>query len=125
MNKRELINICLELENVYEDYPFELLTDAPDDWALIRHKGNKKSFASVTIHRGRLMINLKCNPFEAGMLRQEFKDITAGYHMNKDHWNSVYPDGDVPTEMLRGLIKNSYELTKPKSKKSMKSGGAI
>ncbi len=32
--------------------------------------------------------------------------------MNKLHWVGVKPDGDVPEELLRSLIKNSYELTK-------------
>ena len=122
MTKRELIDLCLEFNGAYEDYPFELLTDTPDAWALLRHKGNRKSFASITVHQGRLMINLKSNPFEADILRQTFKDITPGYHMNKDHWNSVYPDGDVPPELLRALIEKSYELTKPKLKRKL--GGA-
>jgi len=30
MTKRELINICLEFPDMYEDYPFELLTDTPE-----------------------------------------------------------------------------------------------
>lgn len=114
MTKRDLIKICLELTDVYEDYPFDLAPDDPKAWAAIRHKGNKKSIAFISVHNGRLMINLKCNPFEADMLRQTFKDITPGFHMNKEHWNTVYPDGDVPLEMLKTMIEKSYEITKPK-----------
>jgi len=119
MTKRELINICLEFPDVYEDYPFDLLTETPDAWTVMRHKVNKKGFAHIYSAGGQPIINLKCNPFEADMLRQAFESITAAYHMNKEHWNGVNPNGDVPLEMLRGLIKNSYELTKPKSKKSI------
>ena len=110
MTKRELIDLCLQLPDCYEDYPFG------DAWAIMRHKGNKKSFASISIHHGQLMINLKCNPFDAGLLRREFKDIIPGYHMNKDHWNSVFQGGDVPPDMLKLLIEQSYNLTKPKRK---------
>ena len=34
--------------------------------------------------------------------------------MNKTHWNSVYPDEDVPLCELQGMIRMSYELTIPK-----------
>ena len=117
MTKRELIDLCLELPDVAEAYPFDLITAAPDSWAAIQHRGNKKTIAFVSVHKGRLIINLKCEPALAVFLREQYKDLTAGYHMNKEHWNTIYPDGDVPVEALCGMIKHSYELTKPKQKK--------
>ncbi len=33
-------------------------------------------------------INLKCDPVRALILRQDFPEITPGYHMNKQHWNT-------------------------------------
>ena len=113
MTRRELIELCLTLGNAYEDYPFDLLTDTPGAWTVVRHKDGKKGFAHI-FERSGLCINLKCNPFEADMLRQAFADITPAYHMNKQHWNTVKPDGDVPPEILHGLIENSYNLTKKK-----------
>jgi len=117
MTKRELINICLELEGAYEDYPFDLLTDTPDAWTVMRHKGNRKGFAHIYERGGRPIINLKLPLYEGDLLRQAFEDIKPAYHMNKDHWSGVNPNGDVPPEMLQGLIKNSYELTKPKTRR--------
>ena len=117
MTKHELINLCLELPDTYEDYPFDLITDAPGAWTVMRHKGNKKGFAHIYTDSGRSIINLKLNPFEGDMLRQTFEEIAPAYHMNKDHWNGVDPNGDVPLELLRGLIEKSYELTRPKPKR--------
>ena len=117
MTKRELINLCLEWPDAIEAYPFDLITDAPEAWAAMQHKANKKAFAFVSVRKGRLMINLKCNPVEADLFRQMFKDCTPGFHMNKEHWNTVYPDGDVPLEMLKMMIDKSYELIKPKQKR--------
>jgi predicted DNA-binding protein (MmcQ/YjbR family) len=37
--------------------------------------------------------------------------------MNKEHWNTVYMDGDVPEQELREMIEHSFDLTKPKVKK--------
>ena len=30
--------------------------------------------------------------------------------MNKEHWNSVYLDGDVPHAILKEMINMSYKL---------------
>jgi predicted DNA-binding protein (MmcQ/YjbR family) len=114
MNKRELINLCLTLPDVYEDYPFDLLTDSPDAWAVIRHKSNRKGFAHIYEQNGQPVVNLKLPPFEGDMLRQGFSGIRPAYHMNKEHWSGVNPNGDVPREMLRALIEKSYLLTQPK-----------
>jgi len=117
MNKRELINICLELPDTYEDYPFDLLTETPGAWMVMRHKGNKKGFAHIYTSDGQPVINLKCHPAEGDLLRQMFRDITPAYHMSKAHWSGVNPNGDVPPDLLRVLIEKSYELTKPKQKR--------
>jgi predicted DNA-binding protein (MmcQ/YjbR family) len=112
MTKRELIDICLDFPAVYEDYPFD------EDTTLIRHNGNKKMFALVDHLNGRLHITLKCDPFRADFLRQVYKNIIPGYHMNKVHWNTVYMDeGDISLDELHGMIQHSYDLTKPKIKK--------
>jgi len=108
MTKRDLIDYCLTYPAVYEDYPFDETT------ALVRHSGNKKMFALVDFLNGRLHITLKCNPIKADFLRQIFESVVPGYHMNKEHWNTVYIDGDVPESELNEMIQHSYDLTKPK-----------
>ena len=119
MTKRELINLCLEFDGTYEDYPFDLLTESPDSWTVMRHKGNKKGFAHIYSDGGQPIINLKLPPAEGDFLRQSFEDIKPAYHMSKEHWSGIKPNGDVPFEMLKSLIAKSHELTKPKSKKTM------
>jgi len=111
LTKKELIDCCLAYPAVYEDYPFDETT------ALIRHSGNKKVFALVDYLYGRLQITLKCDPFKADFLRQIHKNIIPGYHMNKEHWNTVYMDeGDISYDELSDMIQHSYDLTKPKIK---------
>jgi predicted DNA-binding protein (MmcQ/YjbR family) len=116
MTRRELIDYCLTLPGVYEDYPFEDVADE-SAWAAMRHGSNKKCFAFITVRNGRLMVNLKCDPLEADFLRQAFEDVTPGFHMNKTHWNSVYIGGDVPEDELKRMIDRSYDLIKPKVRK--------
>jgi predicted DNA-binding protein (MmcQ/YjbR family) len=51
---------------------------------------------------------------EADLLRQIFRCVTPGYHMNKTHWNTVTVGGDVPIDELLGMIERSYDLIKTK-----------
>jgi len=115
MTRRELIDLCLTFPAAYEDYPFDDFT-AGNAWTVMRHRGNRKGFAHIYERGGRLCVNLKCDPFEADLLRSAFQDVTPAYHMNKVHWNTVHIDGDVPEEELRRMIGNSYDLIKPKQR---------
>lgn len=112
--RQALIDFCLALPAAYEDYPFD---EAGENmWTVMRHQSNKKSFALLYERNGKLCLNLKCEPMEAVLLRQTFMDVTPGFHMNKEHWNTVVPGGDVPDEVLMGMIEQSYDLIKPKVK---------
>jgi predicted DNA-binding protein (MmcQ/YjbR family) len=56
-------------------------------------------------------INLKCDPEYAIELREKYDgNITAGYHMNKKLWNSVYVNVGVPDDLVYHLIDDSYQL---------------
>lgn len=116
MTRQQLIDFCLTLPAAYEDYPFDGIADA-GAWTVMRHRANKKSFAFIYARDGRLCANLKCDPFEADLLRQLFADVTPGYHMNKAHWNTVALDGDVPDGELRRMVEHSYDLIKPKPRR--------
>lgn len=107
MTKREYIEHCGTLPGAVIDSPFEMDFDT----YVARHAHNKKWFALIMEHDNRTLINLKCEPLEAEFLRSVFSGVTAAYHMNKRHWNSVYLDSDVPDDMLKLMTKNSYELT--------------
>ncbi len=63
-------------------------------------------------------MNLKCDPEDAQALRAEHPAITGAYHMNKEHWNSLYLDGSLPRELVFELIDHSYELVVKGMKKS-------
>lgn len=108
MHKQELIDRCLELPGVYEDYPFD------ESWTVMRHGGNKKSFALIYEREGHLCANLKCDPMRAAMLRDLHEEIRPGYHMNKEHWNTVIADGALGEEDILDLVRHSFELTRPK-----------
>ena len=67
-------------------------------------------FALLSYSDDRLNLNLKCDPNEALMLHDIFPGVTAGYHMNKKHWNTVLIDGSVPQGEIERMIDNSFML---------------
>jgi predicted DNA-binding protein (MmcQ/YjbR family) len=108
---RQVIDFCLTLPDVYEDYPFG------EGVALMRHTADRKGFALVMPLHGFPSVNLKCDPEKAVFLRGLYKGVIPGYHMNKQHWNTVRLGSDVGDEELKDMIRHSYDLTKKIFKK--------
>jgi predicted DNA-binding protein (MmcQ/YjbR family) len=52
---------------------------------------------------------MKRDPARALHLRAEYEGIESGWHMNKEQWNSVYLESDVPGEMIRGLVRHACD----------------
>ncbi len=108
MRKKELIDYCLTLPNSIETYPFNKET------TVMKHCNNKKMFALIYEKENNTYISLKCDPLEAEILRENFKAINAGYHLNKKHWNTIDTNLDLEKKEILTMIKTSYNLIKPK-----------
>ncbi len=81
-------------------------------WNWIRYHIGGKMFAAVCLDGGGnpYYINLKLEPLESELLREQYSDILPGYYSDKRCWVSVRPDGQVPDELLRGMLDESYAL---------------
>jgi predicted DNA-binding protein (MmcQ/YjbR family) len=101
MNIEEYRDFCLSLKGTTESTPF-----GPD--VLVFKVGGKMYALCDLKHFGR--INLKSDPEEAIKLREQYPEITPGYHMNKTHWNSIDPRGSLKSELILRLTKDSYKL---------------
>ena len=44
------------------------------------------------------------------LLRSAYESVTAGYHLNKEHWNTIILDGTIPEEEIKRMIAESYDL---------------
>jgi len=111
ISKKRVIEFCLTLDNVYENYPFH-----DNNWCVIRHRGNNKIFAWIFYKDNKVWINVKCDPEWIDFWRQAFEAIVPAYHLNKKHWNSIILDGTVPDNDIKKMIKESYNLTVGKKK---------
>ncbi len=101
MNIEAFRDYALRKPEVTEGLPF-------DDKVLV-FKVADKLFALTDIDAFE-SINLKCDPEKAVELRERYRGISPGYHMNKKHWNTVKVDSDVPEKLLLELIDHSYLL---------------
>ncbi|WBL22814.1 MmcQ/YjbR family DNA-binding protein [Zunongwangia sp. HRR-M8] len=94
---------CLNKKAVTEHMPF-----GPETLVF---KVMGKMFALVSLDAVPLRINLKCNPDKSLELREEFDGkIIPGYHMNKQHWNTMILDGQIPAKLIFELTDHSYQL---------------
>ena len=69
-----------------------------------------KLFALLSWQDEPMSINLKCEPNLALQLRDTYPQVTAGYHMNKKHWNTVVMDGGLEDAHLKEWVQASFDL---------------
>jgi predicted DNA-binding protein (MmcQ/YjbR family) len=77
-----------------------------------------KIFALITWQETPLTLSLKAEPQQALLWRELYPAVTAGYHLNKQHWNTVRLDGSVPDEVLRHMMDDSWQRVVAGLKKS-------
>jgi predicted DNA-binding protein (MmcQ/YjbR family) len=93
-----------------EGFPF-------DDRVLVFKVGGK-IFALIDIETAEY-VNLKCDPLRAIDLRERHAAVRPGYHMNKEHWNSVYIKELGDQALLKEWTDHSYELIFKSLKKAL------
>lgn len=110
MNKNELVKLCL-IDDAVETHPFK--EKQYSELIVMRHKSNNKWFALIFNLEDKLYINLKCNPVDCAVLKDEYPFITPAWHMNKKHWIKIDVE-KAPEDILKALIKTSFDLTQTK-----------
>lgn len=91
-----------ELPGAYLDHPFG------PEWDVYKVRG--KVFMLQAQVTGEPLVTVKVDPEESMMLRAIHPEITTGYHMNKKHWISLHPGGDLDRQLVEDLVTDSYLL---------------
>lgn len=105
ITREEALKFGLSFPDVYEERPFH----APS-WQLVRVKGSKKAFLWIYERNGYVNLNVKADPEWRDFWRSAYSSVIAGYHQNKEHWNTIILDGTIPDKEIRRMISESYDL---------------
>ena len=105
ITREEALEFGLSFQNTYEERPFHDQT-----WQLVRVKESKKAFLWIFERNGYVNLNVKADPEWRDFWRSTYEAVTAGYHQNKEHWNTIVLDGTIPDKDIKRMISESYEL---------------
>ena len=103
--REEVLAYALSFADVYTERPFR-----DQNWQLVRIKGSKKTFLWIYDRGGYLNLNVKVAPEWRDFWRNTYPAVVAGYHQNKMHWNTIILDGTIPTQDIKRMIAESYDL---------------
>lgn len=110
----ELKELALGMPDTSESTPF-----APDR-IVYKLASRNKVFAILSGHEAPIkMVTLKLPPEDVISLHQQFPTILPAYKQNKKYWLTAPLDGEVPDDLLRELIAQSYAIVRDKA------GGSI
>lgn len=105
ITREEALKFGLSFPDVYEERPFH-----DPSWQLVRVKESKKAFLWIYERNGYVNLNVKADPEWRDFWRSAYSSVIAGYHQNKEHWNTIILDGTIPDKEIRRMISESYDL---------------
>ena len=103
--REEALAYGLSFKDTYIEAPFH-----DENWQLVRVKSNKKAFLWTYERNGYINLNVKVSPEWRDFWRSAYTSVVAGYHQNKEHWNTIILDGSIPDKDIKRMIAESYDL---------------
>lgn len=103
--REEALAYGLSFPSTYQEAPFW-----DNNWQLVRVKGSKKAFLWTYERNGYIHLNVKVSPEWRDFWRRTYPSVIAGWHQNKEHWNTIILDGTIPDEDIKRMIAESYDL---------------
>lgn len=103
--RKEILEYGMTLPDVYIDTPFR-----DENWIVLRYKKNNRVFAWTYEREGNIWVNVKVAPEWRDFWRTTYASVLPGYHLNKEHWNSIILDGSIPDDDIRRMVAESYDL---------------
>lgn len=103
--REEALAYGLSFPDTYQEAPFH-----DQNWQLVRVRGSKKAFLWTYERDGYINLNVKVSPEWRDLWRSTYPSVIAGWHQNKEHWNTIILDGTIPDEDIKRMIAESYDL---------------
>ena len=105
ITREAALEFGLSFQNTYTERPFR-----DQNWQVVRARENKKIFLWIYERNGYVNLNVKADPEWRDFWRSAYESVQAGYHQNKEHWNTIILDGTVPEQEIQRMIAESYDL---------------
>ena len=112
MTHKQVEDYLLTFNNTKLDYPFgkEAAVYKVNIGNKSKDNDEWKMFAIVAESSNPVRLSLKCDPTLAVTLREKYETVLPGYHLNKQHWNTIILSGQLSWEEIKDLIRHSYNL---------------
>jgi predicted DNA-binding protein (MmcQ/YjbR family) len=115
MDHKRLIELGLGYKGTSLRYPFTM--ELPVLYV------RERMFALLGKQQGVESVNLKTSPHEAWSQRETYPGaVIPGYHMNKQHWNTVILNGAVPDAVVVDMLEESYRRVVAKLPRADRNG---
>ena len=105
LTREDVLNYGLSFPGTYKEAPFH-----DPNWQLVRVTENKKAFLWTYERDGYLNLNVKVDPEGRDFFRNAYESVIPGYHLNKEHWNTIIIDGTIPDSEIKKMIEESYRI---------------
>lgn len=105
LTREDVLNYGLSFPGTYKEAPFH-----DQNWQLVRVTDNKKVFLWTYERDGYLNLNVKVDPEWRDFFRNAYESVIPGYHLNKEHWNTIIIDGTIPDGEIKKMIEESYRI---------------
>lgn len=105
LTREDVLNYGLSFPGTYKEAPFH-----DPNWQLVRVTENKKAFLWTYERDGYLNLNVKVDPEWRDFFRNAYESVIPGYHLNKEHWNTIIIDGTIPDSEIKKMIEESYRI---------------
>lgn len=105
IRREDALAYGLSFPGTYQEAPFH-----DPNWQLVRIKGSRKAFLWTYEKDGHINLNVKTDPEWRNFWRNAYASVIPGYHLNKEHWNTIILDGTIPDTDIKRMIAESYDL---------------
>ena len=102
MTESEIREFLSSFAGSTEDTPF-----GPQAYV---YKLEGKMFCTFGWDEDPLTLTVKVPPEIGEILREQYPSISEGYYMNKRHWITIAPDGQISYDLVKERVAASYEL---------------
>ena len=114
MDSQQLQKLANDSTTELPDVTFEHRVDP--NWETYKVHG--KVFMLMTDMPGHPVVIVKADPDEAVVLREQYEEITVGYHTDKKHWITAAGGPNLNEDLVKKLVTDSYNLVIAKLPKS-------